>query len=60
MPGLAFRNLATYPPPVQIYAVKTFGPFFTWVYHSEEAVVQSLHNFEKMDTQVTMNQLKFL
>ena len=60
MRGLAIRNLATYPPPVQTYAVKAFGPFFTWVYHAEDAAVQSLLNFETMDTPVTMNQLKFL
>ena len=60
MPGLAIRNLITYPPPVQTYSVKAFGPFFTWVYHAEDAAVTSLENFEKMDTPVTMNQLKFL
>ena len=37
-----------------------FGPFFTWVYHAEDAAVTSLDNFEKMDTTVTMYQLKFL
>ena len=31
-----------------------------WVYHAEDAAVQSLINFEKIDTPVTMNQLKFL
>ena len=60
MRGLAIRNLATYPPPVQTYAVKAFGPFFTWVYHTEDPAVQSLNNFEKIVTPVTMNQLKFL
>ena len=58
--GLAICNLATYPPPVQTYSVKAFGPFFTWVYHAEDAPVQSLYNFEKMDTPVTMNQPEFL
>ena len=53
MRGLAIRNLATYPPPVQTYSVKAFGPFFTWVYHAEDAAVTSLDNFEKMDTPVT-------
>ena len=53
-------NMATHPPPVQTYSVKAFGPFFTWVYHAEDAAVTSLDNFEKMDTPVTMNQLKFL
>ena len=60
MRGLAIRNLATYPPPVQTYAVKAFGPFFTWVYHAEDAAVQSLDTFEKMDTPAIMNQPKFL
>ena len=60
MQGLAIRDLATYPPPVQTYAVKAFGSFFTWVYHAEDATVQSLVNFEKIDTPVTMNQLNFL
>ena len=40
--------------------MKAFGPFLTWVYHAEDAAVQSLMNFENMDTAVTMNQLKFL
>ena len=53
-------NMATHPLPVQTYSVKAFGPFFTWVYHAEDAAVTSLDGFEKMDTQVTMNQLKFL
>ena len=52
--------MATYPPPVQTYSVKAFGPFFTWVYRAEDAAVTSLDDFEKMDTPVTMNQLKFL
>ena len=52
--------MATHPPHVQSYSVKAFGPFFTWAYHSEDAAVTSLNNFEKMDTPVTMNQLKFL
>ena len=60
MRGLPICNLATYPPRVQSYAVKAFGPFFTWVYHAEDAAVQSLLNLENMDTPVTMNQLKFL
>ena len=60
MRGLAICNLATYPPPVQSYSVKAFGPFFTWVYHGQDAAVQSLIKFENMDTPVTMNQLKFL
>ena len=60
MRGLAICNLATYPPPVQSYAVKAFGPFFTWVYHAEDAAVQSVINFKNMDTPLTMNQLKFL
>ena len=60
MRGLAIHNLATYLPPGQINAVKAFGPYFTWVYHTEDAAVQSLDNFEKMDTPVTMNQLKFV
>ena len=60
MRGLAIRNLATYLPPVQTYAVRAFGRFFTWVYHAEDAAVQSADNFEKMDTPVAMNQLKFL
>ena len=53
------RNMATHPPPVQTYSVKALGPFFTWVYHAEDAKVTSLDNFEKMDTPVTMNQLSF-
>ena len=53
-------NLATYPPPVQTFSVKAFGPFFTWVYHAEDTAVTSLDTFEKMDTPVTMNQLKFV
>ena len=60
MAGLAICNVATYLPPVQSYAVKAFGPFFTWVYHAEDAAVQSLINLENMDTPVTMNQLKVL
>ena len=60
MRGHAICNLATHPPPVQSYAVKAFGPFFTWVYHAEDAAVQSLIDFENMDTPVTMNHLKFL
>ena len=60
MRGLAIRNLALYPPPVQTYMVKAFGPFFTWVYHAEDALVQSLLILETMDTPVTMNQLKVL
>ena len=60
MPGLANCNLATYPPPVQTYAVKAFDPFFTWVYHAEDAAVQSLDNLEKMKTPMAMNQQKFL
>ena len=54
------RNLATYPPPVQTYGVKAFGPSFTWVYNAEDVAVQSLTNLENMDTPVTMNQLKFV
>ena len=54
------RNMATHPPHVRSYSVKAFGPFFTWVYHAEDAAVTSLDNFQKMDTPVTMNQLKFL
>ena len=53
-------NMATDCPHVQSYSVKAFGPFFTWVYHAEETALTSLDNFEKMDTPVTMNQLKFL
>ena len=53
-------NMATPPPHAQSYSVKAFGPFFTWVYHAEDAAVTSLDNFEKMDAPVTMNQLKFL
>ena len=53
-------NVATYPPPLQTYSIKAFGPFFTWVYHAEDAAVTSLDNFEKMDTPATMNQLKFV
>ena len=60
MQGLAIRNLATYPPAVQTYAVKAFGPFFTWMYHLEDAAVRSVLHFENMDTPVTMNQLRFL
>ena len=45
---------------MQSYAVKAFGLFFTWVYHAEDAALQSLDNFKKMDTPVTMNQVKFL
>ena len=60
MPGRPIRNLATYPPPVQTYAFKAFGPSFAWVYHAKHAAVQSLDNFEKIDTSVTMNQQKFL
>ena len=60
MRGLAIRNLATYPPPVQTYSVKAFGPFFKWVYQAEDAAVTSLDNFEKMNTPVTMNQLNLL
>ena len=60
MRGLAICNLATYPPPVHTYAVKALGPLVTWVFHAEGAAVQSLMNFENMDTPVTMNQLKFL
>ena len=53
-------NMATHPPHVESYSVKAFGPFFTWVYHAEDAAVMSLDNFQKMDTPVTMNQQKFL
>ena len=53
-------NMATHPPHVRSYSVKAFGPFFTWVYHKEDAAVTSLDSFEKMDMPVTMNQLKFL
>ena len=60
MRSLAICHPATYPPPVQPYAVKPFGAFFTWVYHAEDAAVQSLINIENVDTPVTMNQLKFL
>ena len=60
MRGLANLNMATHPPHVQSYSVKGFGPFFTWVYHAEDAAVTSLDNFEKMHTPPTMNQLKFL
>ena len=60
MRGLANRNLATHPPPVQTYSVKAFGTFFTLVYLAEDAAVTSLDSFEKMDTPVTMNQLNFL
>ena len=52
--------MATHPPPVQSYSVKPLGPFFTSVYHAADVAVTSLDNFEKMDTPVTMNQLKFL
>ena len=44
---------------VQIYSVKGFGAFFTWVYHVEEAVIQSLDNFNNAYARVTMNQMKF-
>ena len=54
------RNLATYLSPEQTYAAKGFGPFFTWVYHAEDAAVQSLDNFERMDTLVTINWLEVL
>ena len=60
MRGRAIRNLATYLPTVQTFSVKAFGPFFTWVHHVEDAAVQSLENFNKMDTRVTINQRKFL
>ena len=40
--------------------MKAFRSFFPWVYHTEDAAVQSLCNFEAMDTPVTMNQVKFL
>ena len=60
MRGLAHCNLATYPPPLQTYAVMVIGLSFTGVYHAEDAAVQFLDNFEKMDTTVTMNQLKVL
>ena len=53
--GLAICNLATYPSTVQSYAVKAFGPFFTWVYHTEDAAVPSPINFENVDTPVTMH-----
>ena len=53
-------NMATHPPDVQSYSVKAFGPFFTLVYHADNAAVTSLDNFEKMDMTVTMNQLKLL
>ena len=52
--------MAMYPPPVQTYSVKAFGPFFTWVYHLDDTALTSLDNFEKMDGAVPMNQLKFL
>ena len=45
---------------MQSYAVEAFGPSFKWVYHAEDAAVQSLINSEKMDTPLTMNHLKFL
>ena len=45
---------------MQSYPVKAFGPFSTWLYHAEDAALQSLINFENMDTPVTMNQLNFL
>ena len=54
------QNMATHPPHGQSYSVKAFGPFFTSVYHAEDAAVTSLDKFEKMDMPVTMNQLKFL
>ena len=60
MRGLGICNLATHPPHVQTYEVKAFGPFLTWVYNTEDAAVQSLLNFETMDTPVTMNQLRLL
>ena len=60
MQGLAICNLATYPSPVQTYAVMLFEPSFTWVFHAEDTAVQFLDDFEKMDTPVTMNHLKFL
>ena len=60
MRGLPICNLTMYPPHVQSYAVETFGPFFTWVYHAEDAAVLSLINFENMNTPVTMNQLRLL
>ena len=60
MRGFAILNLAMCPPPVQSYAVKAFGPFFTWVHHAEDAAVQSLIDFGNMDTPVTMNQLNFV
>ena len=53
-------NMATHPPHVQSYSVKAFGPFFTWVYHAQDAAVTLLDNFEKMDMPVTMKRLKFL
>ena len=53
-------NMTTHPPHVQSYSVKAFGPFFTWVYHAEDAAVTSLDKFEKMDMPAMMNQLKFL
>ena len=40
-------NMANHPPHMQSYSVKAFGPFFTWVYHAEDAAVTSLDNFEK-------------
>ena len=43
-------NMATHPPHLQNYSVKAFEPFFTWVYHAEDAAVMSLDNFDKMDT----------
>ena len=60
MRGLPIHNLATYSTLLQSYAVRGFGPFFTWVYHVEGAAVSSLTNLENMDTPVTMNQLKLL
>ena len=53
-------NMATHPPHVHSNSVKVFGQFFTWVYRAEDAAVTSLDNFEKMDTPVMMNQLRFL
>ena len=52
--------MAIHPPHVQSYSVNAFGPFFTWVFHAEDAAVASLDSLEKMDTPVTMNKLKFL
>ena len=52
--------MATHPPHVQSFSVKTFGPFVTWVYHAEDGALASLATSEKMEMPVTMNQLKFL